>query len=59
MTNFSKLGRALALLASGIAIFGASAPALADGLASPWVEGFNNKARLLAGRAAFSGKDSV
>ncbi len=59
MTNFSKLGRALALLASGIAIFGASAPALADGLASLWVEGFNNKARLLAGRAAFSGKDSV
>lgn len=37
---------------------GASA-ARADGLASDWVEGFNNKARLHAGRAALAGDDGL
>ncbi|MEQ1652719.1 MAG: protein-disulfide reductase DsbD domain-containing protein [Hyphomicrobium sp.] len=31
----------------------------AEGITSPWVEGFNNKARLIAGRAGTTGKDAV
>jgi DsbC/DsbD-like thiol-disulfide interchange protein len=37
-----------------LAVFAAS-PAMAGGLASPWVEGFNNKSRLLAGRSPNDG----
>lgn len=38
-----------------LAYAGTSPAALADGVASEWVEGFNNKARLLAGRASMPG----
>lgn len=39
-----------------VALAGAAYPASADGTASDWVEGFNNKARLLAGRASLPGE---
>jgi DsbC/DsbD-like thiol-disulfide interchange protein len=38
------------LLLTTLVITFAASPAGAEGLASPWVEGFNNKARLIAGR---------
>lgn len=41
---------------SSLLIAGASPAASADGIASDWVEGFNNKARLLAGRATKPGE---
>lgn len=44
----------IAVLAAGL-MFEAPA-AIADGVASEWVEGFNNKARLFAGRAALPGE---
>lgn len=59
MSIFSKLKCALAAVAGGLTLFGATPAAVADGVASPWVEGFNNKARLLAGRAPFAGKDGI
>ncbi len=34
-----------------------SAPAIAETLASPWLEGFNNKARLIAGRLPDAGPE--
>lgn len=54
--NSSRIRRPFMLAgpAAALALAG-SAAAVADGLASPWVEGFNNKARLLAGRAERAG----
>lgn len=46
------------VFAASAAVFGSSL-ALAEGLASDWVEGFNNKARLHAGRAGQPGKDGL
>jgi DsbC/DsbD-like thiol-disulfide interchange protein len=46
------------VMAAG-ALFTATAPAFAEGSASSWVEGFNNKVRLLAGQAGESGKTTV
>lgn len=43
----------IAVLASTLA--SSASATLADGIASDWVEGFNNKARLLAGRAKSPG----
>lgn len=39
-----------------LALASAATAASADGVASDWVEGFNNKARLLAGRATLPGE---
>ena len=51
MMRFQRLFATSAFLLTGIASVLAARPALADGLASPWVEGYNNKARLIAGKA--------
>lgn len=50
-------------LFASVAIFAAAlsfeaSAAIADGVTSDWVEGFNNKARLIAGRAALPGETS-
>jgi DsbC/DsbD-like thiol-disulfide interchange protein len=59
--NDTVIRRLLALaLISTCATFHQTGSAAADGLASPWVDGFNNKARLLAGKASLPGqKDSL
>lgn len=49
---------AACLLAISVLV-SAAVPAAAEGLVSPWVEGFNNKVRLLAGQASDAGKKSV
>ena len=47
-------------IAAVIALFGPwTGHAVSAESTSPWVEGFNNKVRLLAGRAAFAGAETV
>ena len=48
----------LSAFATAVVICVAGHPAAAEGLASPWVEGFNNKSRLLAGKTAIGGPAS-
>jgi DsbC/DsbD-like thiol-disulfide interchange protein len=51
--------RLASLTAAGFCAALSATPAAADGLATPWIEGFNNKVRLLAGRAGGTDHDAV
>ena len=46
-------------LFTAISALALAPPVAAEGLASPWVEGFNNKSRLIAGRADLGGKSAL
>lgn len=58
MKNSLVLRLATVIAASFCAAFSPS-PVAADGLATPWIDGFNNKVRLLAGRAGGKDQDTV
>jgi DsbC/DsbD-like thiol-disulfide interchange protein len=47
------------VIAAGFCATISPSPAAADGLASPWIEGFNNKVRLVAGRAGGGDPDAI
>lgn len=57
MRNHSLVLPLAIVIAAGFYAVSRSAPAVAEGLAAPWTEGFNNKVRLVAGRASASDQD--
>jgi DsbC/DsbD-like thiol-disulfide interchange protein len=59
MSISNKLAVAAAALSVVCGTFFGATEGRAEAIASPWIEGFNNKSRLHAGRAVMDGKDGL
>lgn len=61
MVSISQRAAQIGMMLTVAAGVGAASPRPADaqGVASPWVQGYNNRARLLAGRVAATGTTSL